>query len=216
MSGVSVIFDEVSPLLSRIQSAAQLQGVVLVGARAVGQVVKTHLFGLDTQRHRGGRHYYAQAARSVATASVPQGAAVTITQTGFRQRLLGGTIRPRKKYLTIPAAPEAYGMRAGEFADLQFALVTDPRSESIRPALVRRPSTAISIARRKGKDGTVKTTVKQKANLGGEVMFWLVRKVTQKADPSVLPYAEQMSGAAIAAMKGRILRLAERQLGGNN
>src|SRR5437868_1753608 len=127
MSGVGIVLDEVTPLLERVKTAAAAQGLALVAARAVGGLVKEHLYGLDGQRHRFGNHYYRQAGDSVTTGIVPQGAVVSINQIGFRQRLLGGRIAAKAgKYLTIPAAPEAYGHRAREFNDLDFAIVENP------------------------------------------------------------------------------------------
>ncbi len=216
MSGVSVVLNSAGPLLDRVQSAAQRGGLALVGARAVSIIVKDHLVDLNTERHRYGRNYYLQAAKSVtARASSSSLALVTVTQTGFRQRLFGGPIAPHapRKYLTIPAAPEAYGHRAGEFPDLEFKLVLDDRG-AMRPALVRRAATAVSFTRRKRKDGTVKITVKPGDLRGGEVMFWLVRKVNQRADPSVLPAGPLMQATAMEAIKRRVLRLETRASGG--
>ena len=213
-SGVTVVVDEITPLLERVQSLATARGLALVGARAVGDLVKQHLYGLDGQRHQYGRHYYRQAGDSVTARIVPEGAAVSITQTGFRQRLFGGTITPRvAKMLTIPANPEAYGMRAREFKDLDVRRVLDPKTGALRLALVRRASTQIRYVRRKNKDGTSSLNAKPVREVGGEVMFWLVRKVVQKADPTVLPYAEQMSARALAAIQARFLRLQQKQAG---
>lgn len=217
MSGITVITNTAGSMLDRVKNAAQAAGLALVGARAVAQLTKDHLVQLDGERHKsGGRHYYLQAARSITSRGGGSGLAlVTVTQTGFRQRLLGGPISPKapRKYLTIPANPEAYGKRAGEFQDLEFAIVLDGNG-ALRPALVRRASTAISFTRRKRKDGSVKVTVKPGELRGGEVMFWLVRKVNQRPDPSVLPSSEQMNATAGDAITRRIIRLSDQ--GGNN
>jgi hypothetical protein len=211
MSGpLGIVLDEVNPLLSRLKSAAQAQGLVLVGARAASSLVKKHLFELNQQRHRYGRNYYAQAARSVNVANTSHGAAINITQIGIRQRLFGGTITPKtRKYLTIPADPEAYGKRASEFFDLDFAMAMDPNGR-IRPALVRRASTVVQFSKRKKKDGSIKTGFRATALRGGEVMFWLVRRVTQAPDPTVLPYNEHMTAVAVEAIKSSVVRQATR------
>lgn len=215
-SGISVALDEITPLLQRVQSAAAAEGLGLVAGRAVAGIVKEHLYGLDRQRHRGGRHFYRQAGDSVTVGRVPGGARVSVTQLGFRQRYYGGTIRPRfAKMLAIPAAPEAQGMSPREFPDLEVRRVEDPKTGALRLALVRRASTQIRYSRRRGKDGGVTLSVRPVAMLNGEVMFWLVHKVVQRADPSVLPYDEQLSAAAVGAVKLRLLRLAQRQGGGN-
>ncbi len=212
MSGVSILLDEVTPLLDRVKTAAQAKGLALVGARAVGGLVKDHLYGLDGQRHRFGNHYYRQAGDSVTTGIAEKGAVVSITQIGFRQRLFGGTIRAKNvRNLTIPAHPDAVGKRAGEFNDLDFSLQVNPRTGALQACLVRRAQTTIKFRRRKGKDGTAVLKAAPVATLAPEVMYWLTPSVTQDADPTVLPYAEQMSGRAVGAIKTRLTRLAVRK-----
>lgn len=213
MSGVTILLDEVTPLLERCRTAAQAQGLALVGARAVGILVKDHLYGLDSQRHQYGRHYYRQAGDSVTAGAVPQGAAVGITQIGIRQRLLGGTIVPvNAGALTIPASPEAVGHRAAEFAgQLQKKKIFDPHLGCLRWALVRRASTAIAFRRRKQEDGTTKTFVRPSEFRDEAPMFWLSKHVYQKPDPTVLPYEEQMTLRAVDAINARFVHLAQRQ-----
>ncbi|MBI5693667.1 MAG: hypothetical protein HZC55_26620 [Verrucomicrobia bacterium] len=216
MSGLTIVVDTAGPLLARVRSEAQRAGLALVGARAVAIATKAHLLQLDRERHRYGRHYYGQAARSVNTRAGGAGLAlVTVSQTGIRQRLLGGPITPKspRKFLTLPEAPEAFGKRAREFHDLDFQLVLDDRG-ALRPALVRRASSAISITRRRRKDGTVSFTVKPGALRGGEVIFWLARRVQQKPDPSVLPAETAMQETALDAIRRRVVRLETRAQGG--
>lgn len=216
MSAVTITVDEVSPLMQRLTTAAQAQGLALVGARAAAGLVREHLYGLDAQRHRGGNHFYRQAADSVGTARVPAGAAVTITQQGFAQRLFGGTIRAKPgRALTIPEDDAALGRRAREFNDLDLERVINPRTGALQMALVRRASTAISFTRRKQKDGSIKVTVKPGELQGGEVMYWLAREVTQKPDPTVLPHAEHMSARATDAMQARLLRIGAQRAAGS-
>ncbi len=218
MSGVGVVItrDDLSPLLQRVKDAAQIAGLSLVAARAIGILVKDHLVALNAQRHRFGRNYYARAARSVTAKGAGGLALVSVTQIGIRQRLYGGTIVPKNggRFLTIPANPAAYGMRAREFSDLKVARVVNPDGR-LQWALVRRASQAISFARRKQKDGSVKVTVRPgELRAGGEVMFWLVRKVTQRADPTVMPSRLEMATAGVAAAERRIMRLGSRAEGG--
>lgn len=207
--GVIVKRDDVSPLLERIRSAAASRGLMLVMGRAVATQIKDHLVALNAQRHRYGRNYYARAARAVSVRAAGGFALITIAHVGIRQRFYGGEIRPRfGKYLTIPVAPEAHGMRAREFNDLRFAMMVDPKSGDLRPALVRRASTAISFARRRGKDGVMRTTVLAgDYRNGGQVMFWLARRVSQRPDPSVLPTRQEMLSTALEAGTRRLARL---------
>lgn len=210
--GITIALDSASPLLERVQSAAQRAGLALVGARAVAIATKAHLLQRDRERHRYGHHYYAQAARSVNTRGGGAGLAlVTVSQIGIRQRLHGGPIVPipPRRFLTIPEAPEAFSKRARDFHDLDFTFALDDHGR-LRPALVRRASTAISFTRRKRKDGSVKVTVKPGDLRGGEVIFWLYRKVNQRADPTVLPAGPLMQATAMEAIKQRVLRFEER------
>lgn len=216
-TATTILLDEATPLLERVQSATQARGLALVAARAVGGLVKEHLYGLDAQRHRFGNHFYRQAGDSVTTSADSRGAVVSISQLGFRQRFFGGTIRAKNvRYLTIPAAPEAYGHRAREFNDLDFAIVENPETGALQPALVRRAQTKIKHRRVKTKDGGVTFKASSVATLLPEVMYWLTPKVEQDADPTVLPYNEQMSARAADAVKTRLARLAirEAQAGG--
>jgi hypothetical protein len=215
MSGTGttiVIRDEASPVLAAIQTEAQAGGIAAVMGRAVVTLTREHLFALNSQRHRqGGRNYYAQAARSTHAETSPTEIKLSITQTGFRQRRFGGGINPRKKYLTIPACPEACGKRAGEFNDLDFAIAKDPQSGALRPALVQRVSQRIRVARRRTKDGGLIHRVTPGEVLGGKVMFWLVRSVFQKPDPSVLPANAIIVQTALDAATRRFFRLGQRQ-----
>ena len=223
MSGIGIIIsrDDASPLLARIKDAATAAGLSQVMARAIAIQVKDHLVALNAERHKYGRNYYARAARSVTAKAAGGFALVSVTQIGIRQRLYGGRITAGangsgRRYLTIPACPEAYGMRAGEFFDLHFGFAMNPRGR-IQPALIRRPSQAISITRRKQSDGTVKTKVHPgQINGGGQVMFWLVHSVTQRADPTVLPSKQEMITTGIAAAETRLRRIADRANQGGN
>lgn len=215
MSGITIALNTAAPLLERVKNGAQAAGLALVGARAVAVITKDHLVQLDAERHQFGRHYYLQAARSVASRAAfgaSSGMAlVTITQTGFRQRLLGGPIAPKagRKFLTLPAQPEAHAKRAREFHDLDFAIALDENG-ALRPALVQRVSTAITIRRRKKKDGTFSFTVKPGEVRGGKVMFWLARRVMQKPDSTVLPPTPLVTATATEAIRRRIVRLETR------
>ncbi len=101
-------------------------------------------------------------------------------------------------------------MRAGEFQDLHVGRAMNPAGR-IQWALIRRASTAISIARRKRADGTIKTSVRPgEMRAGGEVIFWLVRSVNQRADPSVLPTRQEMIATGVAAAERRLMRLQDR------
>jgi len=212
-SGMAVIVtrDSFTPLIQRITSEAKLGGLSLVMGRAAGNLVRDWLYDLNAERHRYGRNYYSQAADSVTVTNTVRGPVISVTQVGFRQKLKGGVIRPKagKTYLTIPAAPEAYGRRAGEFNDLDFQIVLDENG-SLRPALVRRASTALKFTRRKRKDGTISVSVRPGELREGKVMYWLVRQVNQRPDASVLPPPGLIVATAVQAGVRRLARLDQR------
>lgn len=166
-----------------------LPGARRVMARAGANVVREHLSARNLMPNKQGwpkTNFYGQAARAVS--SGVDGADINIDVTGpvgFRQRLQGGTIRPKNvKFLTMPAAPEAYGKRAREFNNLRFAIVFDPKLQKSRPALVQQEATAFKLGRRR-KDGSRKLTIL--GEVGGNVMYWLLRSATQAPDPTVMP-----------------------------
>lgn len=212
MSGMGInISDRARPLLDLMKTEAGKQGLTLVMGRAVSNLVRAHLIALNGQRHKNGRNYYAQAAKGTTYAATPQGAVISISQVGIRQRRFGGEIKPKKTggFLTIPAHPSAQGMRAREFGDLDRQLVMNENGH-LQWALVRRVSQAISLRRRKGKDGSISTRVVPGELRGGEVMYWLVRRVVQNEDPSVLPTTDLMIRTGLQAGILRINRLAAR------
>lgn len=201
MSISITLSDQASPLLARIRTAADAGRLSLVGARAVAGQVREHFLQLQEARHRPGRgdSFYGRAARSVSTApSGPASAVVGIAQRGVRLRRLGGIVRPKagRKLIAYPAddAPrEAFERGPTYFADLDLERVVNPAHGGLQLALVRRASTPISLVRRKAKDGTVRTRAKAAGPArGGEVVFWLARKTTHQADPSVLPAESAM------------------------
>ncbi len=217
MSGVTFVIDQATPLLERVRSAAAAKSLAMVGGRAVGTLLRDHLVALNSDRHRYGRNYYARAARSVTVQLVPTGVAVSVTQIGFRQRLLGGRITAGangsgKQFLTIPAdgVPDAYSETAAEHHDLQIAKRVNPKNGRLMWCLVRNLSTPISIRRRKQKDGTIKTKIDAGAVQGGEVVFWLVHSVNQKPDPSVMPTDAAISSTAMEAITAELTNIGGR------
>jgi hypothetical protein len=208
---VNITRDDFTPLLQRVKNEAAFGGLSLVMGRAAGKLVKDWLYDLNGERHRYGRNYYAQAADSVTVNNINGAVIISVTQIGFRLRRFGGRVLPKKKYLTIPDenAPEAFGRRAGEFSDLDFQIVLDANGH-LRPALVRRASTALKFTRRRRKDGTVSVNVRPGELREGKVMYWLVRQTTHLADASVLPPDGLIVGTAVQAGLRRIERLKQR------
>ena len=116
-------------------------------------------------------------------------AVVTVASPEFIHRLEGGTIYPTapRTTLAIPANAEAYKMGGPKAsgADLQFLLLAQG---NLVGALLK------------------KTGQTKKGDLtGGQIMYWLVRSVNQKAHPDEDPGKNQTVVARISSALGRTL-----------
>jgi hypothetical protein len=187
MATVSISKDTATPTLVWLSVAATGRQAFAGMAAAVAESIRQHLVARDQIPNRlGGRrtHFYAAAARSTFwTASNSEGT-VHIAKDGFRQRYLGGTIKPVKaKALAIPVSPESHGRTPAEFgSELRLVILGGTAANSNTTALLV---------------------------LGNEptapVLFILVKQVTQEADPTVLPDPEAMQAEAISALEEILL-----------
>ena len=207
------VSDHVSGPLQRLGAAVRGPEVRKVMGRGVATTLRKHFTALDEERANtmGGRrtHFYGQVRRSVQNPALVGDSAVSVSinHVGIAQRYFGGTIEAAPgKALPIPARTEAYGRRPGEFNDLHLVVF---KSLGLA-ALVQRDQTAVSIGRRR-KDGS--RQVKQGAERGGGVFFWLVKRVYQQPDPTVLPTDEELQSSATAAGLDYFSLLAARALG---
>jgi hypothetical protein len=104
-------------------------------------------------------------------------ATVTIASPELIHKIKGGTVTPKRaKTLAIPANATAYRMGSPKASgkDFQFLLLAQG---NLVGALLNVET--YSVGKKKGKaDGKMR---------GGEVMYWLVRSVTHKPDPSASP-----------------------------
>ena len=193
------VLDE---LLVKAGKIGQEGQVALVGAEAVADLVRRHLFNLDAEQPNklGGprTHFFYNAAKSVEQPKLSGAEAkVRIPWTGLAQRWLGGHIEAGAgtssssggptKYLAIPARAEAYGKTPGEFDDLQFVKLKGDRA-----MLVQAMQTQF-ISGKKLKNGQRDYST---VTVGGLVMFWLVTSVDQAPDPHVMPAESEMVEAA--------------------
>lgn len=171
-----------------------MAAVAKVGGRAGANKLREYFFSLDKSRANqlgGARtHFYSQVARSVQQPQLSDdGAKISINHIGAAQRYFGGVIEAKNsKYLTIPARKEAYGKRAREFNDLE--VLWGKRGPI---ALVQRQQTQITKGQRGKKDTHQK--------VGSLVLFWLVRRVVQKADPTVLPPEDELEDAVAQGIR---------------
>lgn len=176
-----------SKVFHAIGQALQPAKIGPIIGRSATNTIRTHLFGVNNSRPNklGGRrtNYYGQAARSTQFQMQGDTVVVSINQIGIAQRYFGGTIKPKTaKFLAIPVHPAAHGKRPREF-DLEVVF-----GEGGRP---------IALATKKTSDVRLRQTKRGKVTRSnvtrfGEIMFRLVKSVTQQPDPTVLPYDEQI------------------------
>ncbi len=202
MISLRIKTDAIEELNAKAAKLGKEADVSMVGARGAGNLVRNHLFALDAERPNamGGTrtHFYSSAAKSVTEpVQAGAGAKFTITKTGLAQRWLGGVITAGQgesrysgkatQYLSIPARAETYGKAPGEFNDLEFVPLRGGRG-----MLVQALQTVFRFGR-KLKNGIRDYTTQ---TVGGLVMFWLVKEVDQKADPTVMPTEADIAEAA--------------------
>lgn len=190
------VIDSATPSLQALLRQVRGPAGLKVAARGLSNVARDHFDDLDRTRTNrlGGRrtHFWRAVRRSVQAPAVRGSVGVVgINHVGIRQRIDGGVIRPVKgKYLTIPARARAYGRTAREF-DATFEIVDG------RPALVENLVSRVRVSKKTGK--VLGTTTE-----GGDVLFWLVRKVTQKPDPNALPSDAALADGAVQALRDYI------------
>lgn len=159
-------------------------------ANGVAGLVRQHLRQLGSWRHRSAQELGAQptgilgkaATRTTWRASTDSGE-VLIPTPAVRRAFHDVEIRPRNsKALTIPAAPEAYGKRAAVLAALGWSIFRPRKKRFLMGA-------------RPGDEP--------------KVLYYLVGRVHQPQDRSLLPSDEEINSTAAAAMMS-VIRAAAR------
>lgn len=182
--GLSITFkDFAKPAVRGLSAAFEPAAINAVVGQAAAKTYQQHFIGLERTRANaiGGRrtNFYGKAAKATNFAVVPDGVVISVNQTGIAQRFYGGKIVPKagKKFLTIPAIPAAHGHTAADFdLELVYGLNGEPYALA-RPDYRARDQAASGQRPSRG-------LLKKKR----EIVFWLEKSVTQKADPTVLPY----------------------------
>lgn len=127
------------------------------------------------------------------------GIVASINHPAVRQRLQGGTIRPRNATcLTIAANAYAYGKRASSVGvSLKFMFAYDELTRHWRPALVA-PDAVTKDTGKARKDGTRR----QRTIRPSGIYYWLVKSVTQGPNPGVLPDRAALLNGVAGALEG--------------
>lgn len=195
--------------------AARLQrprGLLRAAQMGVANELRAHFDRRDSEPNKMGwpsRNFWIGIAERVVAESsqvTDSSATVTVASPELAHKITGGTITAKRGgSLTLPASAEAYSAgspREGNTPALRVALVFDPQYDCYRAALVaavdylrevRSGKQAGVLVRAKqskltvGEDGSVKQS-KSNATQGLDtVWYWLVKSVTQAADPRALP-----------------------------
>ena len=187
--------DEASAALKAM--GAKLRDVNPVIGRAARNCIRDNFRTLEqTHPNKNNwtrQHFWADCARATNFTLGPDTVTVNVSKPGALLQLEGGVVEAGKhtssatgkptKFLTIPARAEAYGRRAGEFHNLEYAM-TDQG-----PALVERSASSVSYGSKR-KDGTKR--VFNRGETGGAVFYWLRKRVKIGKHPEVLPTEFQM------------------------
>ena len=192
------IKDSLTPdVRSKLHALSSTRGVMA----AIGKALEVELRSVyremeSTRPNKQGwprRHFWnRQVANKIALTGVqPRQATVTIASPELMHKITGGVVTPKRgKTLAIPANAQAYkqgGPRASG-KDFEFLLLAQG---NLVGALLK--PVQYSIGKKVGGKGDGKMK-------GGEIMYWLVRKVTHKADPSVDPARPPISTRLQAAI----------------
>mgnify|MGYP001571675777 CR=1 FL=1 len=202
-----------SPGLTELaaQAAAIGAGAELLRAAGDGVAVllRKHFIGLEKTRPNrlgGARtHFYGKVQASVQQPVVSGNAAdVSIDRVGIAQRYFGGPIEAGHgissktgkptEFLTVPARAETHGKTAKAFPHLEFR---PTRRGGMLVEMLRTVSRITRAGRRRV------------SIVGGLVMFWLVRRLVQKPDPTVLPTDADLLQAAETSAAGWLQRRLE-------
>jgi hypothetical protein len=179
------VADPASGQLARLRAGLQNRRVLHEAmGRGVEVALKSH-FASRPANKRGwrspGGSFWARVSRATSLVSADDaGATVAIADPAIRQKIHGGTIVPREgKHLAIPAIAAAYGRSPLQRDDL----VPLVRRVGGRPR-------AVALVQRAQSD------LRTRAETGGTVWYWLVKRVTQRPDPDALPRPAALREAA--------------------
>ncbi len=206
--------DLTSAELERLQGALEPVQLSRVAAHGVGLRLKDHFQDLERDRpNKMGwprQHFWSGARQAISEQYSGARVTLSITKPGVALHYFGGVVRPIiAEMLTIPAVAEAYGKRARERGDLILTKRENPKTGKLQLCLVKAEQSAAILGPRSKKTG--KRRFKKSTATGGEVIYWLARKVTIKPDKTVLPTDDQLETAAGEAVESTLQRIQGRR-----
>lgn len=148
-----------------------------------------------------------RAVETVRNTADAQGATVQITSPGLSRAFRALTITPKggRKYLTIPATAEAYGKRAGQFADLRLQFFGRGLL-----GLVKAEQSSLAGRKRSGYDTEkAAATPDAQGKRRGTVYYWLKKSVSIPQDRTLLPSDGLYHEAATEGVRDWLIALAQ-------
>lgn len=200
------IRDDARPTLERVRTVLRASQINPIVGRSGVNTFRSYLFAYNRTHPNklGGKrtNFYAQAARGTSFTIEADGVTISIASVGIQQRYYGGVIRPKTaKFLAIPVHPKAHGKRPREM-DLEVIF-----GEGGRPiALATKSTRAVQITQ--NKRGKI---VKREVGRRGEIMFRLVKSVSQAPDPTVLPSMAEVARGIVTDLDKAFRSAVERK-----
>ncbi len=140
---------------------------------------------------------YAEFARATNHQATTSGVVLSIAHDALRQRLHGGTIRPvNAQLLTIPARTESYNRRAST-----LGITLEMLWGKNGPYALAAAEDHQRVLKRGKREGQLTAADEGATHGKGGVYYWLVKEVTQDADPTVLPKREVLLSAIRESLK---------------
>lgn len=197
----TTVTDQATPITLALAASMSPRATRRVVGRAAVNLFRRHLTAVNTSKPNrlGGKrtNFYRVVGRGTNFAETSDGVRISvgegsgIPRGAFRRRVVGGTIRMKDKWLTVPVNAEAHGRRASEFGDT-LEVVFDKGGRPL--GLARKVGTEVK-TRGKGK-----RVVGGTRKLFGEWMYVFRDQVRQKPDPEVVPTRFDIAAATIAAL----------------
>lgn len=190
------VTESLKPVLSALEFGLKSGAIQEVIGRNVVKLIQDNFRTLPpNERGFPSTGFWQRAAEATHYTVVQDGVLFSIDQIGVRQRFFGGEIKPvHAQRLTIPAIAEAYGHSAAYFGNLKV----------IRGFFRTYWGSITDLA-------LVPADWDEKKVDRFGVYFWLVGRVSQEANPDVLPADDDIFDAASEAVNHYLINLTKGQ-----